>query len=138
MNTDASRNPEPDPVPARARVFTDCEFARMMGLTVVEARDGYARVKMPAAGKRNPGNVLHGGAIFTLADQAFAIAANAGGHDRVAVSVSIQFIAPAYSDLEAAATFVGRHGNYYTFRVIVSEGPRLVAVFDGTAIQVSQ
>ena len=139
MPADTSPDPGPgkDPVQARVALFTDCGFARMMGLTVAEARDGYARILMPAAGKQNPHGVIHGGAIFTLADQAFAIAANAGGKDRVAVSASIQFVAPASGDLEAVATFVGNCGNYWTYRIIVSEGKRLVATFDGTAIQLS-
>lgn len=136
MTLDAPCN-SADPVQARAALFSTCEFARTLGLAVAEARDGYARILMPAAGKRNPHGVIHGGAIFTLADQAFAIAANAGGCDRVAVSATIQFIAPASGNLEAVATFVGRSGNYWTYRIVVSEGERLVAVFDGTAIQVS-
>ncbi|HOX35184.1 MAG TPA: PaaI family thioesterase [Methanoregulaceae archaeon] len=126
-----------DLVQSRAMLFSACEFARALGLSVVEARDGFARILMPAEGKRNPHGVIHGGAIFTLADQAFAVAANAGGCDRVAVSASIQYIAPASGDLEAVADFTGRQGNFWTYRITVSEGERLIAVFDGTAFQVS-
>lgn len=136
MTADPPGNPA-DPVRARAAFFSSCEFAQALGLTVAEARDGFARILMTAEGKRNPHGVIHGGAIFTLADQAFAVAANAGGRDRVAVSATIQFIAPASGNLEAVAAFTGRSGNYWTYRIIVSEGERLVAVFDGTAIQVS-
>jgi len=136
MNTNPPGNGA-DPVQERAVLFSSCEYALALGLTVADVRDGYARILMPADGKRNPHGAIHGGAIFTLADQAFAIAANAGGCDRVAVSATIQFVAPAAGDLEAVATFIGRQGNYWTYRIIVSEGKRLIAVFDGTAIQVS-
>jgi acyl-CoA thioesterase len=99
----------------RMTEFDSSEFARLLGLTVAEARDGYARVVMPASGKKNPNGVLHGGAVFTLADHAFGIAANTGSTRRVAVSVSIQFIAPAHGDLEAIAQ---RVGGYSTYRVL--------------------
>jgi len=135
MDSETSGNA--DPLAARIALFNDCEFARVMGFSVAEVRDGYARILMPAAGKGNPHGVMHGGAIFTLADQAFALAANAGGKDRVAVSAHIQFIAPASGDLEAVATLVGHSGNYWTYRIAVTEGTRLIATFDGTAIQVS-
>jgi acyl-CoA thioesterase len=125
-----------DIVRERIAAFDSSEFARMLGIAVTEAREGYARVSMPASGKRNPHDVIHGGAIFTLADHAFAIAANAGSARRVAVSAHIQYFAPASGDLEAVAEFVGGSGKYSVYRVTVCEGRRLVAAFDGTAIQV--
>jgi acyl-CoA thioesterase len=123
--------------PTRVGLFTDCEFAQMMDFTVIEAREGYARILMKADGKKNPHGIIHGGAIFTLADQAFALAANSGGSDRIAVSATIQFVAPASGNLEAVATFVGNSGKYYTYRIVITEGKRLIAVFDGTSLQVS-
>ncbi len=135
------KNPKRDPVPGtlehRIGAFNDCEFARMLDITIAEAYEGYARLLMPATGKKNPNDVIHGGAIFTLADHAFAIAANAGSAHRVAVSAHIQYLAPAYNDLEAVAEHVGGSGKYSAYRVRVYEGRRLVATFDGTAIQVS-
>ena len=122
--------------PCRVGLFSDCEFAQMMGFTVIEAREGYARILMKADGKKNPHGVIHGGAIFTLADQAFALAANSGGSDRVAVSANIQFIAPASGDLEAVAAFVGNFGKFYSYRIVITEGERMIAVFDGTSLQV--
>ncbi len=137
MPKDSPRNKEPGPVQPRIDLFSGCEFARMMGFSVIEAREGYARICMAADGKRNPHGVIHGGAIFTLADQAFALAANTGGSDRVAVSANIQFIAPASGDLEAVATYVGNFGKYFTYRIVITEGKRLIAVFDGTSLQIS-
>jgi len=121
----------------RMSEFDNSEFARLLGLTVLEANNGYARVVMPASDKKNPNGILHGGAVFTLADHAFGIAANTGSIRRVAVSVSIQFIAPASGDLEAVAERVGESGRYSTYRVLVYESTRLIAACDGVAIQVS-
>jgi len=116
--------------------FNQCEFARLLGMEITEAHDGYARVIMDCKGKNNPRGVAHGGAVFALADQAFGIAANCcGGVTRVAVSIHIQYLAPATASLVAIAQRVADNGTYSTFRVMVYEGERVIATFDGVAIQ---
>ena len=127
----------PVTVTERVTAFDTSEFARLLGLEVVEARDGFARVIMPSSEKKNPNGVIHGGAIFSLADQAFGMAANAGTVQRVAVSVHIQYIALASGDLEAVAELVAEHGRYSTYRVMVYEEDRAIAEFDGIAIRTS-
>lgn len=121
----------------RINAFDSSDFARLLGMEIVEARDGFARVIMPSARKKNPHGVIHGGAIFCLADQAFGMAANAGTVQRVAVSVHIQYIAPASGDLEAVVELVAEHGRYSTYRVMVFEGDRAIAEFDSVAIRIS-
>lgn len=118
--------------------FNQSEFARLLGMQITEAHDGYARVVMDCTGKKNPRGVAHGGAIFALADQAFGIAANCGAATRVAVSIHIQYIAPATGSLVAIAHRVADNGNYSTFRVMVYEGERIIAEFDGLAIQLNE
>jgi acyl-CoA thioesterase len=115
--------------------FNQSEFARLLGMEITEAGDGYARVIMDGKGKNNPRGVAHGGAVFSLADQAFGIAANCGGGaPRVAVSIHIQYLAPATGSLEAIARRVEDNGTYSTFSVMVYEGERVIASFDGVAI----
>ena len=118
--------------------FNESEFARLLGMEITGAHDGYARVVMDCTGKKNPRGVAHGGAVFALADQAFGIAANCGAATRVAVSIHIQYIAPATGSLVAIAHRVADNGNYSTFRVMVYEGERVIAEFDGVAIQVDE
>lgn len=118
------------------RSFNESEFARLLGMEIVEASEGYSRVIMDCAGKLNPGGVAHGGAIFALADQAFGIAANCCGIHRVAVSVSIQYIAPANGQLVAVARRVADNGSCDTYRVMVHAGERPVAEFTGVAFRV--
>jgi acyl-CoA thioesterase len=134
-------NPHPAHDPAaiadRVTAFNQSEFARLLGIEIREAYDGYARVAMNCERKKNPHGVAHGGAIFALADQAFGIAANCAGTDRVAVSVHIQYIAPATGDLVAIAQRVADNGRCSTFRVMVYESERPIAEFDGVAFQVS-
>ena len=115
--------------------FNQSEFARLLGMQITEAHDGYARVIMDCKGKNNPRGVAHGGAVFALADQAFGIAANCGGGPpRVAVSIHIQYLAPATGSLVAIARRVEDNDTYSTFQVTVYEGERIIATFDGVAI----
>jgi acyl-CoA thioesterase len=116
--------------------FNTSGFARLLGIEILEAADGYSRVVMDCAGKMNPELVAHGGAIFALADQAFGIAANCCGTHRVAVSVSIQYIAPATGRLVAVARRVEDNGSCDTYRVMVHEGERPIAEFTGVAFRV--
>ena len=115
--------------------FNQSEFARLLGMEITDAHDGYARVIMDCKGKNNPRGVAHGGAVFALADQAFGIAANCGGGaPRVAVSIHIQYLAPATGTLVAIARRIEDNGTYSTFQVMVHERERIIATFDGVAI----
>jgi acyl-CoA thioesterase len=118
--------------------FNRSEFARLLDISITEARDGYARVEMECPGKCNTDNVAHGGAIFSLADQAFGIAANCTGVHRVAVSVHIQYIAPATGSLVAVAERVADNGSCDTYKVMVYQGERIVAEFEGVAFRVTE
>jgi acyl-CoA thioesterase len=128
--------PDPKAVEEQIRTFNASEFARLLGMEITEASEGYSRVTMDCAGKMNPGGVAHGGAIFSLADQAFGIAANCCGVHRVAVSVSINYIAPAKGKLVAVARRVADNGSCDTYRIMVHEGDRPVAEFTGVAFRV--
>src|SRR5512136_1271028 len=128
--------PDKKAVEEQIRIFNASEFARLLQMEILEASDGYSRVTMDCAGKLNPGGVAHGGAIFALADQAFGIAANCCGTHRVAVSVSIHYIAPARGKLVALAERVEDNGTCDTYTVMVREGERLVAEFTGIAFRV--
>jgi acyl-CoA thioesterase len=121
----------------RISAFNRSEFAQLLGMKITKANDGYSCVEMDCCGKKNPNSVAHGVAIFALADQAFGIAANCAGIDRVAISVHIQFISPATGSLVAIAHRIADNGRYSTFRIMIYEGERIVAVFDGVAIQVN-
>jgi acyl-CoA thioesterase len=69
------------------------QFAKHNGIEMLDADIGYARVKMEIQPYHLNGvGIVHGGAIFTLADFAFAIAANSREQVAVAINVSIAFI----------------------------------------------
>lgn len=118
--------------------FNSCEFAQLLGMEVTGVWDHGVRVTMTTEGKTGPnGGVAHGGAIFTLADHAFGIAANMGRERQVALSATIQYISPASGHLEATAERISGNNLCSLYRVSVSAGDRLVAIFHGTGIQVN-
>jgi acyl-CoA thioesterase len=131
--------PRPEEMTTRdcIRAFNESEFSRLLGMEILEARDGYSRVTMDCAGKMNPDGVAHGGAIAALADQAFGIAANCAGVHRAAVSIHIQYLVPAKGRLTAIAERVEDSGTCDTYRVMVCEGERTVAEFTGVAFRIS-
>jgi len=116
-------------------LFNHCECARLLGMAVRETWPGGARIAMTAEGKRNPNGVVHGGAIFTLADQAFGLAANTGPVRQVAIAATITYLSPAKGDLEAVAEQVSETVDHSLFVVRVYEGERLVATFEGVGIK---
>ena len=117
--------------------FNHSEFARLMGMTVSETWDGGARVAMDISGKRNSQGNVHGGAIFSLADHAFGLAANLEDH-QVATSAHINYLSPAGDRLEAVAERVGRNDLNSLYRVTIYEGERVIATFEGVGIRMKR
>jgi acyl-CoA thioesterase len=94
-------------------------FARKLGLTLIDLDEGYAVVEMVCTEEmENIFQMTHGGAIFTLIDEAFEISCNSHGTVAVALNVNITYHrAPSpNSTLRAEAKEVSRTrktGNYY-------------------------
>ena len=63
------------------------------GIEIEEVRVGYARIAVTVdEGMLNGYGTAHGGALFTLADMAFAYACNSHGAQTVAHAASISFL----------------------------------------------
>lgn len=120
------------------KYFSCDSFATGMGAELVELEPGraVARMKVNAQHLNAVGTVM-GGAIFTLADFAFAAASNSHGTVAVASDVHISFVrAVTEGELTAEAVEVsrGRTLAHYDVRVRDSEG-KIVALFHGTAFR---
>jgi acyl-CoA thioesterase len=102
-----------------------------MGMRTVHVSKEEVKVEMDLEGKLNSVGTGHGGAIFSLADQAFAIACNTGEHTQVARSASIKYVKPARGKLLATARKVEEDDNGSVYKVEVTCGEVLVAVFEG-------
>lgn len=111
-------------------------FAELLGIQLVEVGDGYAKVTMKVEKKHtNALGYTHGGAIFSLADYAFAHACNFGDNVAVAVQVSINYLRPTVEGdvLTADATRVSDGKTTGLYHVTVKCGEKLVAFFSGLA-----
>jgi acyl-CoA thioesterase len=113
-------------------------FADALSIRLVESKDGYARVTMKVAKMHtNALGFTHGGAIFSLADYAFAHACNFGDNVAVAVQVSINYLKPSVEGdiLVAEANRVSDGKTMGLYQVIVKNGEKLVASFSGLAFK---
>lgn len=116
--------------------FQNDQFASGNGMQVVEARPGFARTRMIVEPRHlNSVGTLHGGAMFTLADLAFAAACNAAGQLAVAVTMSMSCLkAISAGTLEAEATEISRSRKLSTCTVrVTDQSGELIALFQGTA-----
>ena len=118
------------------RYFIKDKFARHAGIEIVDVGEGSARVKMDVkAHHLNGVGLVHGGAIFTLADLAGAVAANSRGNVSVGVSCTISYIKPVSGKTvyaEAREASLSRRIGTYIVNV-TDEAGEVVAIFQGTA-----
>ena len=122
-------------------VFKNDRFAALAGVKLLEVSEGYARARMRIGPDHLNGfDIVQGGAIFTLADFAFAAAANSHGTAAVAISVSISFLEASRSGVlvaEAEEQALTPKLSSCTVRVTDSHG-KLVALFTGMAYRKKQ
>ena len=110
-----------------AEIIRSDAFAAQLGVELEEVRPGYARMRMNLDGRhRNFLGMVHGGAVFGLADAAFAAASNSFGTKAVAVHVGIDYLAATGDSpfLVAEVEFVSRAGKIgnYDMKVRTSSG----------------
>jgi len=111
-------------------------FAKHSGLTLVEMQPGRAKTSMAIRPEHLNGlGMVHGGAIFTLADFAFAAAVNSHDVQAVAINVSISYLRPVNSAMlyaEANETHTTRALAWCTVHV-TDDNQQLIAIFQGLA-----
>ncbi len=118
--------------------FKRDKFAELCGIELVEVSPGSAKAVMEVKKEHFNGiNTVHGGAIFTLADLAFAAAANSYGPITVAINVSITYMkAITAGKITAVAREISRNPKLSTYTIdIYDESGNIAAVFQGLAYQ---
>ncbi len=109
-------------------------LARHLGMELVEVEPGRAVARMAVRDCHlNSFGMVHGGAIFALADYVFAAAANAHGTLAVALHVDISFVRPGGTGTltaEAVEQNLARTTGHYAVTVCSDEG-KTVALFQG-------
>ncbi len=115
---------------------------RLIGLfdmQIQEVLPGMARVSMKVGPDHlNAAGICHGGAIFSLADVAFALAVNSMGVMALALEISVNYLRPANEGTILTATAEQVHAGKSTTLFVVKvkdEASQMVAFFKATAFR---
>lgn len=116
------------------KFFRNDRYAELSGIEIVEVGEGRAKARLTVSERHLNGvDLVHGGAIFTLADLAFAVASNSHGTVAVAINASVSFLKAARSGtLQAEAVEVSRNPRLGSYTVTVTDDAGdIVAIFQG-------
>jgi len=106
-------------------------YAQVLGLRLKKLDEGYSLVEMTTSDEMQ--NILgntHGGAIFSLIDEAFETASNSHGTIAVALNMNVTFIAPPSPGevLQAEAKEINLTPRTATYLInVTGKGNRLIA-----------
>ncbi|MCK6212107.1 hotdog fold thioesterase [Georgenia sp. EYE_87] len=117
------------------RLIAEDTSLRTLGITIVEASEGYAVASLTVRPEMANGHgIAQGGYVFTLADTAFAFAANSVLEGAATTDAQITYLAPSHvgDGLVADATVYFQDGRRVIVDVLVHAGDRKVAIFRGT------
>jgi len=113
---------------------TEDKFARHNGIQLLEAAPGWAKACMTIAPYHmNGAKTVHGGAIFTLADFAFAVASNSHGKLSMGINTTVSFVkAATRGNLYAEAQEQAINRKLASYHVHVTDDDNdVVALFQG-------
>jgi acyl-CoA thioesterase len=120
--------------PARSMLAADRSLEGL-GIHVLHASRGRATATLRVTPEMANGHgIAHGGLVFSLADTAFAMAANTFGTGIATAEASISYISPARisEELVASAKVTFHEGRRMIVDVVVRAGERTVAIYRGT------
>ncbi len=125
-------------IPSRDTLIS--AFSDMVGLEPVSIGDGVAEVSLTMAEHlRNRGNMMHGGALFSLMDVAMGLAcSSAHGFDRQSVTLEckINYIrAVAEGEVRCVARVLHAGRRSLVVEAEIHQGDKLVAKGQGTFAQ---
>jgi len=112
-------------------------FPKSLDIELLELTPGRAVVAMTVTeSMANFHGTAHGGALFTLADTAFALSCNSHGTPAVALSVTMDYMAPARPGdrlvaMAEEAQRTKRTGSYHI--TVTANGETKIAFFRGLA-----
>ena len=114
--------------------FAADSFARENGMELVAVSSGRATVSMKVSDRHlNSHGTVHGGALFTLADTAFAIASNSHGIPAAAINAHISYLTAAREGiLTAEAEEFTKNPKLASYTVVITDDEeRRIAIFQG-------
>lgn len=119
--------------------FKDDRFATENGSSIVEVTEDHAVVRMDLEDRhRNAMNNVMGGAIFTIADFAFAVLASNLHKTQVGTDATIHFLSVPKGDVLYAKATCRKNGRTTIIMDadVTDETGRLVATMTGSAFKI--
>lgn len=110
-------------------------YAKLLGLELLSSGEGKAHVRTAVRREHlNMHGTAHGGFIYALADEAFAVASNSHGVSAVALNVHMAYFQAVREGdvLEAFATEEHLGRRVATYRIAVVRNGEQIALFTGT------
>lgn len=111
-------------------------FAGILNIKLVEVDEGYAVCEMEYSGDLdNIHGMAHGGAIFSLIDEAFEISSNSYGLTAVALNVNVTYLRPAMkgNTLRATSSEISKQDRTALYQIVVEDRGGVVAVCQALA-----
>ncbi len=124
------------------KMMRDDLFSQWLGISVIEIREGYSKIKMTVRPEMINGfGIVHGGVAFSLADSCFAFACNNRNVLSVALDTSINFTKPVHVGnvliAEAKELHNGKSTGLYHI-TIKNQNDHIVALFKGTCFRTNK
>ena len=116
--------------------FKNDRYAALTGVELLAVEPGHAVARLDVGPQHHNGlGTAQGGAIFTLADLAFAAASNAHGTAAVAINISITYLKAVRAGvLTAEAREISKNPKLGSYTVTVTDATGdVVALFQGLA-----
>jgi len=124
------------------KMMRDDLFSQWLGISVIEIKEGYSKIKMTVRPEMINGfGIVHGGVAFSLADSCFAFACNNRNVLSVALDTSINFTKPVHPGdvltAEAKELHNGKSTGLYHVS-ITNQNDHMVALFKGTCFRTNK
>ncbi|WP_291163152.1 hydroxyphenylacetyl-CoA thioesterase PaaI [Gemmatimonas sp. UBA7669] len=137
-----SGSPTHTPAEVVAHLMRRDAFSQLLGMEVLEASEGRAVLRMAVREDMVNGfGTLHGGALFSLADSAFAFATNGGGTLSVAIDMHLGIPVASYpGDVLVAVAVEQSQSNRLAFVDVTVRNQReqIVGHFRGTVYRTTR
>ncbi|MBA3663104.1 MAG: hotdog fold thioesterase [Bacteroidetes bacterium] len=118
-------------------------FSQWLGITVLEIKSGYCRLKATVKKEMLNGfGIAHGGFTYSVADSALAFSSNSQGRKSVSIETSISHITSLKEHDEIIAeamceTQTERLGHYKINLYLSNDPEKIVALFKGIVYKTS-
>ena len=106
-------------------------YPKLLGIRLLDVDEGYARCEMEYRDDLdNISGIAHGGAIFSLIDEAFEISSNSHDNMAVALNINVTYMRPPnkHTVLTAESKEINRTRRTASYSISVTDDEGLVAL----------